>query len=216
MAQAVSPSETTPVTAGQIAKLWDLFSAGMRKSGLPGGCVQQVIEDQGGSIAAEMVALVRKRVEAMSGMIIRRVKVNRSESPQEMLDATGRKQHIDRKAVNAMPRGEGEEVDVYFFKPDPSAYKDGFITCAEADRQYEMRGFKPDLYAQGAVNKADPAFADEHPNGSQWKEKDGNYCYATFGRWRGERDVDVDRSVNVWHDNWWFAGVRKQRSKLVT
>ncbi|HEY4509664.1 MAG TPA: hypothetical protein VJC15_01610, partial [Candidatus Paceibacterota bacterium] len=57
------------ITQGQIGKLCDLLTAALRKSGLPSEPVQQVIESQGDTLVAEMVATVRKRAEAMSNVI---------------------------------------------------------------------------------------------------------------------------------------------------
>ena len=141
--------------------------------------------------------------------IARKVKVNRNRTPQESLDATGRAQYTDRKVVNAMPKGEGEEVEVVFFKPDLSQHND-FISDDDLEKEFELRGLKPaDPVSVAAVNEADPAFADEKPHGTHWKDAKGNWCCATFSRWSGERRVFVYRSISVWDVSWWFAGVRK-------
>ena len=34
------------------------------------------------------------------------------------------------------------------------------------------------------------------------------YNFATFNRWNGDRNVNVNRNNNDWNDNWWFAGRR--------
>lgn len=210
MAKAMSPSFAS-ITSGQIGKLQDMLAAGLRKLPLQSEPTQQVLETQGDQIVAEVVSSVQKRVEAVSNMIVRRVKVNRTREPQGMLDATGRKQYTDHRVVKNMPKDGREEEDVFFFKPDKSAYdKNGNISDDNLAKEYELRGLKPDPYAQAAVNEADPTFADEHPNGTHWKDKDGKWCYAAFFRWHGgERLVYVDRGDGVWSDDWRFAGVRK-------
>lgn len=210
MTKVVSPSEVKPITPGQAGKFYDVFVAALCKSGLPSEPTQQILENQGGVLADEFVVAVRRRVEAISNTIVRHVKVNRNRTPQKMLDATGRKQYVTSNVVKAMPHGEGDEVDVYFFKPDSSAYnKNGWISDNNLKKEFELRGLKPDPYAVAAVNEADPAFADEHPNGVHWKDADGNWCYATFDRWDGERSVSVDRDDDDWDDCWSFGGVRK-------
>ncbi|OHA80880.1 MAG: hypothetical protein A2675_02195 [Candidatus Yonathbacteria bacterium RIFCSPHIGHO2_01_FULL_51_10] len=202
MTNVVTPSVVLPMTDGQIDKAVDIYRALLRKhrGELGSNIVQHVLGQP--EYVAEQVAVLRKRVEAVSGMIVRRVRVNRIRSPQEVLDATGRKQYTDRKVVDSMPRGEGEEVDVYLFKESCTISNDDLA------KKYESLGLKPDLYAEAAINEADPAFADDHPNGSQWKDGDGKWCFAAFRRWDGERLVYVDRSGHVWRDDWWFAGVR--------
>ena len=158
----------------------------------------------------EQVGVIRARVAALTGMTLRRVKVNRTRTPQEMLDALGRRQYTDRAVVDAMSRGEGEEVDMYFFTPHKSAYdRNGRISDDNLAKQYELRGLVPDPYAQDAVNEADPAFADEHPNGTHWKDADGNWCFATFDQWDGGRCVCVRRDGDGWRDDWCFGGRRK-------
>lgn len=142
-------------------------------------------------------------------MIIRKVTVNRTRPPQETLNATGRKQYIDHIVVDAMPRGEGEEVEVVFFKLDLSK-RNGFISDNDLEKEYELRGLKPaDAYSLAAFNEADPAFADTHPNATHWKDASGSWCYAAFDRWNDERIVDVYRDGGDWSDRWWFAGLRK-------
>jgi hypothetical protein len=141
-----------------------------------------------------------------SEMIIRRVRVNRTLTPMKVIDATGRAKFVNNAIVETMPIGEGEEVDVVFFKPDLSD-KGGNISDAELAKEFESRGLTPDPRAQAKVNEEDLGFADEHPNGTHWK--DGNsYNFAAFDRWRDRRDVSVGRSDGVWGDSWWFAGVR--------
>ncbi|MEI7720254.1 MAG: hypothetical protein WCI89_03545 [bacterium] len=209
MTKVMIPSEDT-ITSGQIGKIQEDLGAALRKSGLLREAVQQLIETQSAALNVELVAAIRKRVEAMSSIIVRRVKVDRIRTPQAMLTATGRKQYVTDSVVSAMPHGTGDEVEVFFFKPDLKARK-GYISDADLDLEYELRGLKPaDPYSQGAVNEDDPAFADGHPNGTHWKDTQDKWCYAAFYRWHdGERRVLVYRGGNDWSAYGWFAGLRK-------
>jgi len=151
----------------------------------------------------------RERAKAVSNLIVRTAKVNRNRSQQEAIEATGRAQYTDRKVVDAMPKGEGDEVEVVFFKPDLSERND-FISDDDLEKEFELRGLKPaDPVSVAAVNEDDPAFADKKPHGTHWKDAKGNWCCATFGCWRDKRGVYVYRSGRDWDDGWWFAGVRK-------
>ena len=116
METSMNPSEVA--TGEQIGKVQDILGAGLRKADLPKEPFQKVIETQGGQLVAELVAVVRKYVEMVSDLIIRRVNVNRGRTPQEVLDATGRKQYTDSAVVAKMPPGEGGEQEVFFFQPD--------------------------------------------------------------------------------------------------
>lgn len=199
MAKPMSPSE--PITPGQIAKFYAVLEAALRKSGLPSEPTQRVLEAQGAALADEFVASVRTRVEAISDMIVRHVKVDRTRTPQAVLDATGRRQYTSDASVRCMERDGRDEVDVSFFKVSR------FISDADLEKELALRGLKRDPYAQAQVNIDDPAFADQHPNGTHWQDADGNWHYAAFNRWLDERCVNVNRSDIEWDDDWFFGGV---------
>lgn len=196
------------MTDGQIENAVGKLRDAMRKhrSEITSDVAQQVLGIP--NLGMVLFAPFRKRAEALSNLIVRRIRVNRTRSPQEALDATGRAQYTDCKVVDAMPKGEGDEVEVVFFKPDLSE-RNGFISDDDLEKEFESRGLKPaDPISVAAVNEADPAFADEKPHGTHWKDAKGNWCYAAFNRFGVKREVNVYRVDYVWNDDWWFAGVR--------
>lgn len=130
------------------------------------------------------------------------VKVYRNRTPQEVIAATGRKQYVDDKVVATMPQGEGEVVDVYYFK------ENRHISDNDLEKRYQELGLTSDPYAQAADNKANQSFADDHPNGTHWKNPNGEWCISAFRRWSGERDVNVHQDDIGWHGNWWFGGCK--------
>ena len=195
---------TPSITDGQIDKAVDIFRSVLRKhrSELGSDAVQQALGIK--ELGPELLAVFRKRVEAVSDIIVRRVTVNLSRSPQQALLATGRRQYVNDDVVKAMPRGTAEEAEVFFFPVKR------YVSDEELEKEFELRGFKPaDPYSLAAVNEADPAFADEHPNATHWKDADGKWCYAAFSRWVDERNLSVYRYAYDWGDYWWFAGLRK-------
>lgn len=199
MTQIMTPSKTT--TAGQIDKAVANYRALLEKhSGeFDADAVQTVLGQS--ELAGEQLVVFRRRVEAISNLIVRKARVNRSRTPQEALDATGRTQYTDREVVNEMPKGEGDEVEVVFFKLGR------FVSDDDLEKEYELRGLKSaDPISVAAVNEADPAFADQRPNGTHWKNSAGKWCYAAFDRWHDARRVYVGRHVFDWSDSWWFAG----------
>lgn len=203
--KTMTPSDEC-ITNGEVAKIQDLLGAALRKSGLKSEPTQQAIEKNGKQIALECVAVVRKYAEMFCNLFVRIVKVLRNRTPEQVLDATGRKQYTDKSVVAHMPKGNGEEVEVVFFNLGHS------INDTDLDAEYENRGLKPaDAYSLSAVNEEDPAFADTKPNCTHWKDADGNWCYMAFGQWHdGVRNVHVGRSYyDDWGDGWWFAGLRK-------
>jgi hypothetical protein len=141
--------------------------------------------------------------ETISKMVVRRVKVNRSRTPQEAVHATKRVEYLNDEVVNGMPRGTLEEVEACFFPLEK------FASAADVQQALADRGLEPDPYALAAVNEEDPAFADNLPNGTQWVDSNGNYCYLAFAGWSDERSVVCFRDGSDWDGLWWVGGVRK-------
>lgn len=142
-------------------------------------------------------------------LIVRKVSVNRDRTRQQAIKATGRARYADHKVVGAMPKVEAGEVELVFFKPDLSQ-RNGSISNGDIDKEYELRGLKPaDPISVAAFNEMDPAFADEKPHGTHWKDVKGNWCHASFYRWCGQRRVRVDCSDGAWEGDWWFVGIRE-------
>ena len=165
------------------------------------------------NIGMRLFAVFRAIVEEISRQVVHIVMVDRTRTPRQALDVCGRRQYVDQKVAAAMPRGTGEKVKLTYFKPRPEAFDaDGRLSPQKLDDEYKFHGLKPDPQAQIDDNAANPAFTDETPNACQWVDKDGKYCCATFGRWRGGRDVRVDRDDDDWVDGWSFGGVPDESS----
>ena len=214
MSQNMTPSQTAVLevmTDGQIDKLTDNIRATLRKTRgrFSAANVQQALErgrlDAKVTTAVEMA--VQQAIAEASDIIICIVpRLDRTRTPQQVLDATKRRQYTDSDVVTTMPSGGtgiSENVTVEFFKLGKN------VSDNKLAKAYEKHGLVPDPYAQAAVNEADPVFSDEHPNGTHWKDKDGNWCFATFDRSDGERNVGVSRFDVGWGGGWWFGGVRK-------
>lgn len=201
---------TPSMTLGQIDKAVRNYRAMLEKHASEFGAeaVQTVLGQS--ELAGEQLAVFRRRVEAVSNLIIRKVKVNRARSPQEAIAATGLKQYVDDSVVSAMPRGEGEEVEAVFFQVKAwECTRPGFISDDDLEKAFARRGIKNDPIAVAKANEDDPTLADEKPHGTHWKDASGNWCCAAFGRGLGGRGVGVGRGDRGWIDYCWFAGSRK-------
>ena len=195
---------TPSMTPDQVNKLVEQFRAQVTKhaSEFSSEAAQLALGTKG--LAAEMFAPFRKRAEAVGQMIIRSATVDLSLTGQQALDATGRKQYANPTVLAEMPRGTSTEVGVHFFKIN------SYVSCADLVKEYELRGLEPvDPFLLAAINQVDPAFADAHPNGTQWTDAKGKVCYEAFDAWDVKRDVYVGQSGGGWGDRWWFGGVRK-------
>jgi hypothetical protein len=137
-------------------------------------------------------------------MVSRCTIVDRSLSQRQVLEATGRKLYVEDDIVETMPNGTGAEIEVHFFNLGCS------ISDNKLEHEFGARGLVPcDPHTLANVNQDDPAFADDYPNCTHWKDSDGKWCFVSFDRWNGERGVDVRRDHIAWGGGWWFAGVCK-------
>lgn len=143
--------------------------------------------------------------------IVRRANVDRSLSPHQVIDVTGRTRHsINKRVIESMPRGEGDDVEVTFFALDYPASDESL------EQEFENRGLKPaDPYSLAAVNRDDLAFGQKTGNLTHWKSAGGKWCYAAFYGWREVADtVEARADVNYntkgqWSPGVWFAGIPK-------
>ncbi len=139
-----------------------------------------------------------------------RVSVNRLRSPQEAIDATGRVQYGVHHLIAAIPKGEGDEVEIVFFRPRLLTRK-FCLPHSELQQQLEVHGLKPaDPMSVAAVNAIDPHLADDVPHYTYWEDDNGRY-EISFHIWSGERRVHIGpRHGSVWYnDAPCFATVRK-------
>lgn len=203
MAKTMIASEQS-ITDGQIENVVARLRDALRKhrNELGSEPVQQVLGVE--NLGMELLEPFRKRIELVSNVITCHVKVDRTKTPQEVINATGRtKWYIDEEVLAEMPREGFKEGEVVIFELDYDP------TVDELDREYEIRGLQPDPYAVAQVAINDPAFADERLLSVQWRDKCGRACCAIFRRFGAGREVDVR-----WRGLWWsrdcrFGGVRK-------
>jgi hypothetical protein len=147
------------------------------------------------------------KVEDNTGMLVYDYKVDTSLVGMHAIRASGRifsgnEQNL--KVVEAMPKATRESGKIYFFQTGRDT------PVGELAAEAKKRGLVlVDPHTLSSFNKANPEFADTHPNGTQWIDENGNVCYAIVSVWDGERHVDVDRREYDWPGDWWFAGFRE-------
>lgn len=119
---------------------------------------------------------------------------------KKLLKSTKRTLYVNDEVLNTAPTKIKGKFELFTIGK--------YISCEELQKEYESRGLVPaDIET---MVKHDKEIAMKKYVGTQWKDTDDKYCFATFNRWNdGERHVGVDRLDDVWDDGWWFAGVRK-------
>jgi len=131
------------------------------------------------------------------------VTVNTDLTPQQALGETNGTHHVDSSVLTTAPMGESGEVKVEFIKIGRSVTDD--------EIELELVGTRPATFAEIAkANEDDPALFDTIFNCTHWKGEEGEWCYATFHNFFGERLVYVSRYGAVWDDRWFFARVRNK------
>lgn len=142
--------------------------------------------------------IIAKR-EKGSSVIVRIRSIDRIRSPRAALEATGRHLQLTKDVVETMPRGEGNEAEIILFPLHVAMSNKKLV-------EYYGHLVPADPYTLAAMNEADPAFADERPHATHWKEVKGHWCFAEFRCSRGRRSVSVDRIYGFgWDAFWWFA-----------
>lgn len=198
MNQIMTPPVKT-TTAEQIDKAVANYRAMLQKhtTHFAASAVQQVLGSQ--EFAKQQYELFRTHVEAVSSTVTRSALIDRTRTFMEALVATGRAQYLNKDVVVTAPKGEGDAEFMFI-----NLGRD--VACSELDEELAKLGFELIVDPQGlaAINEADQAFADNYPNGTQWKDAIGNYCYAVFGRWDDGRSVRVSQRDRGWRDVWWF------------
>lgn len=92
------------------------------------------------------------------------------------------------------------KVDVHIFTVGRSMKEE------DLEKLYGQWGLKhADPYLLAALNKADAAFADEHPIGTQWKDEKGKWHYFILGSSRSMHD-ELHHN-GIWSPLCWFAGI---------
>lgn len=207
---------TKSLSPSQIAKLQEMLGSSLRKSNPFSDEAQDFIENSWDelkqAIESACVAVIRQMLDHKRNTIIVEVDVNYDRSQQQMLDALSRWQHIDASIVPEIPcqhRGQ-ERVVFEFFRLNR------YASDKEVEQERTERGLVRDVYAQAAVNEANPVFAHSHPNGVSWKDSKDHLCCLACCHWyeenRGESEdcsVILSHDTRVWGDFWWFGGRRR-------
>lgn len=124
--------------------------------------------------------------------------MNTKTTSQEFKDrfkGAGYNLYIDDPVLETAP--ESSEGAIEYFSIGK------YVSASKLSEEYESRGLIP-------ASPYDIPTDQEHEFvATQWTDSSGKFCFATFGRWRGGRSVGVGRDDGDWHDNWWFAGLRK-------
>ncbi len=145
------------------------------------------------------------------GTITKMVKnIDRNRTPEEATKATGRLECLNEEVVREMPMGEGEEKQVFLIPFNKSLTPD--LLEQEVD-QLDVELVDPNT--QCALNEQDPALADNYPNATQWRDKNGKACCALFGRWDGGREIYVSQRNGKWGVQWFFVCVRKESTQVL-
>jgi hypothetical protein len=134
--------------------------------------------------------------------VLRRVTVERSRTPQQVLDATKAFQNVCPEVLKGMPgSGEGRErVEILLFKLGFSIRDEGL------EKRLKKLNFKAaDAYELAALNEADPDLARRYPNVTHWKDSKGRWCWIGFSTNGRRRQVAVDWSVIAYRPHWYFA-----------
>ena len=145
-------------------------------------------------------------------IVVRDVNVDRKLPPTALPASIKRNQLIeDDEVLWQLPRGEGENVDVYFFRSKVAA-RYTLASDREIDAELEERGLVPaDWYSLSEVNKKLQTFADEFPNCTHWQDPRGVWYFIGFSTFCGWPTMRIESSDKPFGKNWWHAGILPKR-----
>lgn len=220
MTQIMTASNARVMTDGQIENAVSKLRDAMRKhrSEIISDVAQQVLGVE--NLGMMMFAPFRERAEAVSNLIVRKVKVNRSRSLNEAFGAADCTWYVDREVgldfdlqvIGSMPKALADNVEILFFRLDNNVSYDSL------EKELELHNLKfADPYSIAAVNEADYDFLYDNPHSTQWKDARGNWYYVTFSRGirpftfrqPPERMVRVGLRTRCWKEGQLIACVRK-------
>lgn len=138
----------------------------------------------------------------MATIIFREFVVDPTIIGMKAIDATKCMKYAKEQVVATMPVPLASEGVLCFLQI-------GLYTSAEElEAVCEKRGLQlADPHTLCAFNTANPDFVDTYPNGTQWKDAQGNFCYADFRLGDGGRCGSIGFLYNGWDGHWWLACV---------
>ncbi len=187
----------------QIGIIKRTLEEALHKSKIPSAPTSEVLRHESAELAIDLVYVIRKHVESRSSIISRSVSV-RNRTPEEVYvhGMSWRNKHISVNVIASMPKRRAEEVEVTFFKVSRK------MSDEELEKEFKKRRLVPvDPVTLAAVNEADETFGDTRPNGTHWKDEDGNWCRAIFGFFNKRRYMDVFSCHMGWDESFWVGGV---------
>jgi hypothetical protein len=194
---------TKSMTSRQINKLVQIFRAASTSGAANVDSVHAASTLEGAGLGGEMYAAFLRHVELQSRILIRDYTVDQSVTGMAAISATGRTFWGHQKVAEDMPRALSSSGKIHFFQTG------SYTPASELAREAKKRGLVlADPHSLAAYNKANPYFAKDHPNATQWQDDQDKVCSATFSGWYAERDVEVCRRDSIWKDDRWFAGFR--------
>ncbi len=161
------------------------------------------------TITAITDALIRL-VARTTTTIVLTLDVDRSRSPEEMLEATkffSRESSTDGSHLANMPRAGSTRQVVELFRLE--SYTVGY----QLELERKRRGYKTllDSYQLGSIAEKYPAFADECTLVTQWKKPGSPYWVSlVFKQYQGRRLASISkRGENYdWRGPCWCGGIR--------
>ncbi len=202
------------MTKPQIDKAVSNYRAMLEKhlGELPSEAVQTVLGQL--EFAREQLDVFRKRVDDEVGMIVRPFKIDRTKTPQQLVDsvmsAKGRVCHVWSDILATMPTDGPDEGEMYFFRHRWD------VSCEEQTTLLAKRGLIPHHLAQLQINIDDASFAPTYPNATQWRH-DNKYFGASFGIWKhtyssadGHNVISVAKRMYpyFWEKKYYYGGIR--------
>jgi len=188
-----------------VVKLFTSISKVFKEKRLSIELLEWLVNDGKKILEKKMGEIAEEYQKWASVIVVKVTGVNRTLTPQQVLYATGVKQYVYNEVLETLPRGEGDEKEIVFFKAGKS------ISDDDLEKEFELFGLRPaDPYSLAKFNQDNPGFADTHPHCTHWKDENGKWCFIAFYLWGGDvRSAQVGRNRSDWDALYLFACFRR-------
>lgn len=123
---------------------------------------------------------------------------------KKLLDETKRTQYVDDDVVASVEPCDPQEIEIVKLNK--------YVSASDLEGELAKLGYElAHPYALALYSKEhDDVMLEKTYVATQWKDKEGEYCWASFYSFSGgDRGVSVHRRSYEWHVAWGFACSRK-------
>lgn len=136
---------------------------------------------------------------SLRAVFFKETEVDRSCAASAALSSLGCELFLDHAVISSMPLLHGG-----FNATWVSIGREVDFADVPAELRKHGRELIQDPIGVIAANQKDNKLSSEYPNGTQWQDREGNWCFVAFKFRYGKPVVHVGKGVDSWTADWFF------------